>query len=247
MNKQHQVIGVGYTYQPSLAVRKSKTRDLEEHHSSQSKDFTYFYKGLLEDTAAHDEPMLLQTDPRTRLMAQHWVEPELAIMLGERHEIAAYTLANDLTAFSIELAGRTERFDGTYHGKCWTKSAALGPKWYSLKEVHDDGNLTIGLKIERAGVVIYDHSYNTSRRKRLFTEIPEMILAYREEFGNNPPLSKTIAIQDGFLLAGTIIMLGTGVVVPERCYSEPGDIATIYCPELNASLTNELIYKGLLS
>lgn len=245
MNNQHQIIGVGYTYQPSLAVRKSRTVTLVHHHSSQSKDFTYFFKGHAGNLAKHDEALILRNDPRTGEMAEHWVEPELAIKLGDRHAIVAYTLANDLTAFSLELAGRTATFDGTYLGKCWNKSGSLGSKWYRPEEISNTGNLTIGLRIERDGAVIYNHAYNTDRRKRPFEEIPDLIVKYRREFGNDPPMSKQIDLDGNFLPAGTIIMLGTGIVVPARCYCRPNDITTIHCSEIGALLTNQLVYNEL--
>jgi 2-dehydro-3-deoxy-D-arabinonate dehydratase len=245
MSNQCQIIGVGYTYQSSLAVRKAMTAGLANRHSSQSQNFTYFFKGLKGNLAIHGETLILRHDPLTQAMAEHWVEPELAVKLGDQHQIVAYTLANDLTAFSLELAGRTSAFDGTYLGKCWRKSGSLGPRWYRPEAMPDAGNLTIGLKIQRQGAIIYDQAYNTNRRQRPFKKIPDLIVEYRKKFGSSPPLSKRINLDGDFLPAGTIIMLGTGIMVPSRCYCRSNDIVTVYCSEIGAMLTNQLVYNKL--
>src|SRR5690242_17658638 len=97
-----QVIGVAYTYRPSLAVRHHLTQDITAHHSSKYTDFSYFYKGDNRSIVGHQQELYLRTDPVSGELAQHWPEPELAALLGERHEIQAYTLANDLTAITVE-------------------------------------------------------------------------------------------------------------------------------------------------
>ena len=40
-----QVIGVAYTFKPSLAVRHHLTKSSSGDHSSKDRDFSYFYKG----------------------------------------------------------------------------------------------------------------------------------------------------------------------------------------------------------
>ena len=55
-----------------------------------------------------------------------------------------------------------------------------------------------------------------------------MIVKYHREFGGNVPPSKRIEIKNGFLTEGTVILAGTGLIVPQRCYSQRGDLVTIY-------------------
>jgi hypothetical protein len=225
-----QVIGVAYTYQPSLAVRRHMTQGTSAYHSSQTSDFSYFYKGDSQSIVRDSQELYLRGDLFTGGLARHWPEPELAALLGERHEIIAYTLANDLTAISIETRGRTNEMDGTYEGKVWNRSGSLGPQFISASVIRDPSKLTIGLKIEREGRVIYDRRYSTSRRLRPFNDIPDAIVSCNKCYRESPPPSKRIKLdREGFLISGTVVMLGTGLVVSERHSCERGDFLTVYC------------------
>ena len=224
-----QVIGGAYTYQPSLAMRKHLTQNIAKHHSSQYDSFTFFYKAAPEHVAANGEELVLRRHPTSGEVVPHWPEAELAILLGEQHEVRAITLANDFTAYAIEVQGRDDHFDGTYFGKVWPASCALGPKFINIKQAGDLGQLTVGMKITRQGKTIYENTYSTSRRRREFHEIPALAVAYRRSFGEHPPPSKNIPLDGEYLPAGTVLMLGTGIIVPKRAYSEPGDVVTVHC------------------
>ena len=236
-----QVIGVAYTYRPSLSVRRNLTRGIAAFHSSRGGDFSYFYKGDKYSIVSQEQELYLRTDPATNVLAKHWPEPELAILLGERHEIIAYTLANDLTAISIEVCGRSAHADGTYAGKVWNRSGSLGPRFVAASDIDDPARLEIGLKIVRGGCAIYDQRYSTSRSLRHFGEIPDAVVAYYKSFGGLLPPSKKIMIgADGFLPPGTVIMLGTGLIVQRRYFCEPNDSLTVYCPKIG-ELTNKVV------
>jgi fumarylacetoacetate (FAA) hydrolase family protein len=234
-----QVIGVAYTYRPSLAVRHHLTQKTPGHHSAQTADFSYFYKGNNQSVVGNLESLSLRVDPLTGQLARHWPEPELAVLLGDEHKILAYTLANDLTAISVEVRGRTTESDGTYLGKVWSRSGSLGPRFISAASI-DPSDLIIGLRIERGGLPIYDQTYSTSRRLRTFEDIPEQVVRRHKSYSNTAPMSKRIATDaGGFLVPGTVIMLGTGLIVSERYSSQPGDRVTVYCSEIG-ELTNPL-------
>jgi 2-dehydro-3-deoxy-D-arabinonate dehydratase len=235
-----QVIGGAYTYQPSLAMRKRLTQNIAKHHSSQYDNFTFFYKAPPENVAATGEQLTMRKHPATGEKVPHWPEAELALLLGERHEVIAITLANDFTAYSIEVQGRDENFDGTYFGKVWPTSCALGPDFVTIDKIGDLGQLNVGMKINRQGKTIYENAYSTNRRRREFHEIPELAVAYRRSFGEHPPPSKAIPLDGEYLPAGTVLMLGTGIIVPKRAYSEPGDVVTIYCDAIG-ELVNAII------
>ncbi len=234
-----QVIGGAYTYQPSLAMRKRLTQDIAKHHSSQYDNFTFFYKAAPENVAASGGKLVLRQHPDTGEAVPHWPEAELALLLGERHEVLAITLANDFTAYAIEVQGRDEKFDGTFFGKVWPASCALGPHFVGIEQIDDLGQLTIGMKITRQGNTIYENTYSTCRRRREFHEIPDLAVAYRRSFGEHPPPSKNIPLDGDYLPAGTVLMLGTGIIVPKRAYSEPGDVVTIHCDAIG-ELVNEI-------
>ena len=222
-------------------MRQHLTQNIIAHHSSKYTNFSYFYKGDSRTIMGHQQELYLRSDPLSGELAEHWPEPELAAMLGDRHGIIAYTLANDLTAVSIEIRGRTEETDGTYLGKVWNKSGSLGPQFVASSAIGDTSNLVIGLSIARQGHVIYDQCYNTSRRLRPFSDLPEAILAYHRRFGDYLPPSKRIVVgPDGFLPRGTVIMLGTGLIVNIKYYCKPGDSLNVYCPSIG-QLTNTVV------
>jgi 2-keto-4-pentenoate hydratase/2-oxohepta-3-ene-1,7-dioic acid hydratase in catechol pathway len=163
------------------------------------------------------------------------------VLLGHNHEIIAYTLANDLTAIGIEKRGRTEQQDSTYLGKVWKGSGSLGPRFLPGTEIKDPENLTIGLRVMREGRNIYDQQYSTSRRENVFTSIPTAIVDYYRQFTDRVPLSKQIRLSSsGHLPAGTVIMMGTGLIVRKEYYCQPGDILTVYCRDIG-ELTNAVI------
>ena len=222
------VIGGAYTYQPSLAMRKHLTKNIARHHSSQYDSFTFFYKASAQNIVAPEQALCLRRHPVTDDEVPHWPEPELALLLGERHRIEAVTLANDFTAYAVEVQGRDREFDGTYFGKVWPASCALGPRFIAADKLNLN-NLDIGIRIQRRGQLIYQNSYSTERRRREFKDIPDLAVSYRKGFGDNAPPSKNIPLHGDYLPRGTVLMLGTGLIVPKRAYSEVGDIVTVYC------------------
>jgi 2-dehydro-3-deoxy-D-arabinonate dehydratase len=235
-----QVLGVAYTYKPSLAVRRHLLRNTSADHSSKTSGFSYFYKGNKSSLAGSGQKLSLRVDPVTGTLARHWPEPELAALLGARHEIVAYTLANDLTAISIEARGRTTSLDGTYEGKVWDRSGSLGPAFISASRIKNPGLLDIGLRIVRKGRIIYDRTYSTSRQVRPFVEIPNAIVNAYRSFGDFTPPSKRIQLDDDYFLPqGTVIMLGSGIIVSEKYFCLPGDNLTVYCSAIG-ELENEI-------
>jgi 2-dehydro-3-deoxy-D-arabinonate dehydratase len=239
-NEIVQVIGVAYTYRPSLAVRHHLTECTTGQHSSKNKDFSYFYKGDQQSIVGHQQKLYLRDDPVTGQLAKHWPEPELAVLLGQRHEIIAYTLANDLTAISVEARGRTAALDGTYAGKVWDKSGSIGPHFVAASQIPDPDDLVLGLRIERAGKTVYDQTYSASRRIRPFAEIPDLVVTAYLSYGDSPPPSKRLIIsQDNFLPPGTVIMLGSGIIVREEYFCRAGDTLTVYCSAIG-ELENQL-------
>lgn len=235
-----QVIGCAYTYRVSLAARR-RFAAAREDHSSHHKTFSYFKKiERPEDIIENGDALVLRRHPETGKEVDHWYEPELAFLLGKKHTIVAYALANDLTAAALEFAQTRGDFDPTYYGKCWPGSCAIAPRFFSLSEIGNPNELEIGLRILRAGRVIYDHSYLTSQRLRDFSDFPALILERMKEFGNKLPRSKQILVEStGFLPEWTVVLAGTGLITPKACYANNGDVVTVYSPEL-AKLTNPI-------
>lgn len=222
-----QVIGCAYTYRVSKAVRHAKSQGREDH-SAHDKDFSYFKKvENVDDIVSHGGDLLLRSHPQTSVKVEHWYEAELAILLGDKHRIVGYALANDLTATGVEFEESQEGFDPTYFGKVWPGSCSIGN---FVQEVN--GDLEIGLKIER-GDSVFERGYSTKKRKRDFDELPQMVLDYHRELSEKGDLlqSKQISV-DGCLPRGTVILTGTGLITKPEWYAQEGDVVTVYSESL---------------
>jgi 2-dehydro-3-deoxy-D-arabinonate dehydratase len=163
----------------------------------------------------------------------HWPEAELAALLGPGHEIVAYTLANDFTAFTVETGAGADGRDRTSLGKSWSGSCGLGPRGVPATELGPVDDLPITLHIEREGRRIYAQTYRTSSRRFELSEVADLVVRRRKGFGETPPRSKRVRLDEtGRLPAGTVILLGTGLIVPPEAYCRAGDRITVSCPGL---------------
>lgn len=233
-----QVVGVAYTFDTSRDARKILTRH-DPTHSSWTDSFSFFLKGRVGDAVPDGGTLRLRPDvPAAH--APHWPEPELAALLGRDHAIIAFALANDLTAFTLETQGAALESDRTHVGKCWPGSCGLGPAFVPAHELGSMDNTSIAMRIERAGRVIFRGSYRTSSRRTDFARIPQMIADRRLLLGDHPRDSKRVELdENGRLPAGTVILLGTGLIVPPSSYCLPGDKVTIACAGIGR-LTHEV-------
>jgi 2-keto-4-pentenoate hydratase/2-oxohepta-3-ene-1,7-dioic acid hydratase in catechol pathway len=226
------VIGVAYTYDTSRAARRELTRDTPRH-SSWTDAFSFFVKCRLDETSPHGGELRLNPGLTNGGPPPHWPEAELAALLGPGHEIVAYTLANDFTAFTVETGTGAGDSDNTYLGKCWPGSCGLGPAFVPAGELGPVDDLPVTLRIERGGRRIYDETYRTSSRTREFSEVADLVVRRRKRFGDAAPRSKRVRLDgSGRLPAGTVILLGTGLIVPPEAYCRAGDRITISCQGL---------------
>ena len=226
------VIVCAYTYDTSRAARRRLTRDKREH-SSWTDAFSFFVKCRLGETSPHGGELRLNPRLPDGGAPLHWPEAELAALLGPGHEIVAYTLANDFTAFTAETGGGAGDRDNTYLGKCWPGSCGLGPVFVPATELGPVNDLPITLRIERGGRTIYVDTYRTSSRTREFSEVAELVVRKRERLGEAAPRSKRVHLDEsGRLPEGTVLLLGTGLIVPPEAYCRAGDRVTISCPGL---------------
>lgn len=222
-NKIIQVIGCAYTYNISRAVRNNLSKSRKDHSSHKGKDaFSYFRKvDNVDDIVNENQSLKLRKHPFTGEEVNHWYEPELAILLGKNHKIIAYTLANDLTASGIEFEKSKQDYDPTYFGKVWKASCAVYSDFFDINE-----DIDIGLRIQRRDSV-FDRTYNTSQRKRDFSDLAGMIIDYHNKFDKLPE-SKKILVKNGYLPCGTLILTGTGIITQPKWHAQEGDIVTVY-------------------
>ena len=141
--------------------------------------------------------------------------PELAVVLGSRGSIAGYTIANDVSAWDIE------RENPLYltQSKTFTGCCALGPVILTADAVPDAYSLEISCTVTRGDKEIFAGAVSTSKLHRRIEALIEFLTR-----ANNVP-------------CGTVMLTGTGIIVPQDAALTAGDIVTIRIPEIGA-LTN---------
>jgi 2-dehydro-3-deoxy-D-arabinonate dehydratase len=164
-----------------------------------------FFKGTARVCVPSGQPIGIRADSRFTAP-----EPELAVVLGSRGRIAGYTLANDVSAWDIE------RENPLYlpQSKVYDSCCALGPVILTADALPDPYALDITCTIERGGQVIFTGSVSTSTLHR---RLEALIAALT--FANRVPL-------------GTVLLTGTGIIVPQEAALSPGDIVRIRVPEI---------------
>jgi 2-dehydro-3-deoxy-D-arabinonate dehydratase len=132
-------------------------------------------------------------------------EPELAIVIDARGQIAGYTIGNDVSSRSIE--GENPLY--LPQAKLFTASAALGP-WIVLPEELDDPlSLGIRMRIERDGRLFWTGEASTSQLRRTLSELIDCLYAALE------------------FPEGAVLMTGTCIVPPSEFTLAPGDVVTV--------------------
>lgn len=142
-------------------------------------------------------------------------EPELAAVLGSKGRVIGYTIGNDVSAWDIE------RDNPLYltQSKTFTGCCALGPVMVTADEIPDPYDLQMSCKVERGGKVIFSGEASTATLQRRFDTLVEFLLR-----GNPVP-------------AGSVLLTGTGIIVPREAALAAGDLVTIRVPGIGV-LTN---------
>lgn len=136
----------------------------------------------------------------------HWnvPEPELTLLVNRYGEILGYCVGNDVSSRNIE--GENPLY--LPQAKMYDGSCAIGPG-ICLTGTEQMRNLTIELRIERDGDVIFKGDTSTSQIKRPFEELASYL---------------TMEMTFPF---GAFLMTGTGII-PEEAFSlSAGDKVTI--------------------
>jgi len=150
-------------------------------------------------------------------------EPELALVLGSKGDIVGYTLANDVSAWDIE------RENALYlpQSKFYTACCALGPVIVTADDLPDPYNLEMTCTVARDGQLRFTGSVSTAKLHRKF----ETLIEYLRRANPTP--------------AGTVLLTGTGIIVPENAALAPGDVVSIRIPEIG-ELTNPVQTVGAI-
>jgi 2-dehydro-3-deoxy-D-arabinonate dehydratase len=200
--ERQEIWAAGVTYLRSKAARME-----ESEFSATAYDRVYaavrpelFFKSLGEKVSAHGEPVGIRGDA-------HWSvpEPELALVLNSRGEIAGLTIGNDMSSRDIE----GENLLYLPQAKVYHRSCALGPWIYVGASEEEARGWQIRLAIKRGGHQIFGGETSAAQIKRTFTELAGFL--FRSQ--NFPH--------------GAVLLTGTGIVPPDSFTLNAGDVVEI--------------------
>jgi 2-dehydro-3-deoxy-D-arabinonate dehydratase len=200
--ERQDVWAAGVTYLRSKAARME-----ESDFSATAYDRVYaaerpelFFKARAEKVSAPDEPVGIRSDARWSVP-----EPELALVLNSRGRIVGHTIGNDMSSRDIE----GENLLYLPQAKLYDRSCALGP-WITLGVTEPEVRAwTISLAILRHGRTVFTGETSVGQLKRSFTDLTGY-------------LCRSQSFPDG-----VVLLTGTGIVPPDSCTLQPGDITDI--------------------
>src|ERR1700733_7524397 len=207
-----EVWACGCTYEMSATFRDAEhgTREGMYAYVYKQPRPEIFFKGTARVCVGHRQSIGIRVDSRFTAP-----EPELALVLGSKGNILGYTLANDVSAWDIE------RENALYlpQSKVYTACCALGPVIVTADALPDPYHLEMTCTITRGDRQVFSGSVSTDKLSRKFENLIEYLLR-----ANHVP-------------AGTVLLTGTGIIVPEDAALAPGDVVNVSIPEIG-ELTN---------
>ena len=207
-----EVWGCGCTYETSAAFRDGEhgTREGMYAHVYREARPEVFFKGTARHCVGSGDAIGIRPDSRFTAP-----EPELAIVVGPGHGIFGFTLANDVSAWDIERENALYLTQSKVYDRC----CALGPVIVTANDIKDPCNLQMTCTVTRSGKVLFQGTVNTGKLHRRLETLVEYLTR-----ANSVPV-------------GTVLMTGTGIIVPHEAALAAGDVVTISVPEIG-DLTN---------
>ncbi len=213
-----EVWACGCTYEMSAAFRDAEhgTREGMYAYVYREARPEVFFKGTARVCVGPGQAIGIRADSRFTAP-----EPELAVVLGGKGNIVGYTLANDVSAWDIE------RENALYlpQSKVYTACCALGPVIVTADDLPDPYSLEMTCTVTRGERQIFSGGVSTAKLHRKL----ETLVEYLRRANHTP--------------AGTVLLTGTGIIVPEDAALAPGDIVSIRVPEIG-ELSNPAVVVG---
>lgn len=199
---RQEVWAAGVTY------LRSKTARMEESDFSASAyDRVYdaprpeiFFKSLAEKTVAPGGDVGIRSDGKWNVP-----EPELALVMNSRGDIAGYSIGNDMSSRDIE----GENLLYLPQAKVYKYSCSFGPYIVVGTTEEEVRSWNISIRIDRGNQTLFSGETGISQIKRSFTELSEY-LCRCQDFPN-----------------GSALLTGTGVVPPDDFTLAANDQVTI--------------------
>jgi 2-dehydro-3-deoxy-D-arabinonate dehydratase len=202
-----EVWACGCTYEASSSFRDAEhgTREGMYAYVYREARPEIFFKGTGRVCVGPGQSIGIRPDSRFTAP-----EPELAVILGSKGRVIGYTLANDVSAWDIE------RENPLYlpQSKVYDCCCALGPVFVPAEDLPDPYALEMTCTITRAGRELFAGKTSTSRLHRRIETLIEYLLC-----ANRVP-------------CGSVLLTGTGIIVPQEAALLPGDVVTIAIPEI---------------
>lgn len=200
--ERQEVWAAGVTY-----LRSKKARMEESDFSASAYDRVYdaprpeiFFKSLPSKVVGPGGFVGIRRDARWNVP-----EPELALVINSRQELAGFTIGNDMSSRDIE----GENLLYLPQAKIYKGSCALGPCIVTGVSEETARSWTIAARIERGGSEVFSGSTSVSQIKRQFGELIDY-LCRSQEFPH-----------------GAVLLTGTGVVPGDDFTLRAGDRVAI--------------------
>jgi 2-dehydro-3-deoxy-D-arabinonate dehydratase len=159
-----------------------------------------FFKATAARTVGPSVPIAIRNDSTLTVP-----EAGLAVILGTDGAVAAFTGGNDVTARDLERCG--PKFQS--QARIYAGSCALGPCLVTPDEIGDPRSLQIRCSIIRDGETRFSAATNSARLCQ--------------------PVTETVAwlCRDNPVPAGTVLLTGTGILVPDSAALADGDLVEV--------------------
>jgi len=202
-----EVWACGCTYEASAAFRDAEHGTVKGMYAEVYRGARpeIFFKGTARVCVGTGQAIGIRPDSKFTA-----AEPELAVVLGRGGHLEGYTLGNDVSAWDIE------RENPLYlpQSKIYDGCCALGPVMVTADEVPDPYKLQMTCTVTRDGREVFSGSVSTERlHRRIETLIDYLMRANR-------------------VPTGTVVLTGTGIILPEAAALAAGDVVKIKVPEI---------------
>ncbi|HZU23973.1 MAG TPA: fumarylacetoacetate hydrolase family protein [Bryobacteraceae bacterium] len=202
-----EVWGAGCTYESSATFRDAEhgTREGFYAHAHRDERPELFFKGTGRMCVGPGQDIGIRVDSRFTAP-----EPELAVVLGARGKVIGYTIGNDVSAWDIE------RENPLYlpQSKSYTACCALGPVIVTAADIADPYKLHMTCTVRRGEQTTFSGETSTGALRRKIDTLIEFLLR-----ANPVPTA-------------SVLLTGTGIIVPREAALAPGDVVTINVPDI---------------
>jgi len=213
-----EVWACGVTYEISRQARREESErsaDVYERvYDAQRPEI--FFKSAAWRVAGHGQPIAVREDSAVNVP-----EPEVALVVTSRGEIAGYTVCNDVSSRSIE--GENPLY--LPQAKSYLGACAAGPMIRPSWEISDPYALSIELTISRAGTAEWTGTASTAQLRRRYDELVGYLM-----FADVHP-------------EGVVLSTGTCLVPPMPFTLDEGHVVRISVSEIG-TLENPVV-RGL--